>query len=96
MNKSDLLKRIKSISRLTNFNNHCEARIKGCKLLSDLGVSQAAELMDQYKVIQAERDRLGHMPYPLYTERTELDKQFWKLANAKFGGDLYRSFYGAY
>ncbi len=96
MEVSTLLKTIKHIRALTNLNDHCEARIVGCQLLIDLDMSQADELLEQYKTIQSERDRLGHLPCPLYMERQELDQKLWRLAKAKFGGKLYQSFYMAY
>lgn len=76
---------IKKIAKLTDFNNHNEARLTIAKQLND------KKLINAFEEIGEKQEKIGHLPDDLSKEQDKFTKQMLKQVKAKYinSNDVY-------
>lgn len=79
---------LKKIQKMTDNNEHGEARILCAKTMKDKKLESA------YAGVQAIADYYGHLPSELGKIRYEIDKKMWAKLKSSYsnGNDVYMSF----
>ncbi len=77
------------IAKLTDDNNHSEARILGAQILKD------KKLEKVYTAIKDIHSYFGYLPSELSKLRYEIDKEMFKIAKSKLG-DKFEEFKGSF
>ncbi len=78
---------IKKIAKMTDQNDHTQARIEIAKVLKDKKAVSDLEKVD------AEHKRIGHIPYNLIRDRDAVEKKLLKQVKASYvnSNDVHKS-----
>ena len=72
---------IREVAHLTDINYHTEARLLIATAMRD------TTLMNAYKRIKSEQDRVGHLPRSLSNQRRQLDRKLERKLRQYDDGD---------
>jgi len=85
-----ILKLQKTIADFTDINYHTNSVIELATFLND------TEALDKLNRIKTEHKRIGHLPYELSIERSEILNDLLNKLKAKYGEEVYKTIYSAF